>query len=203
MTLDSHIWWYLARATGVVAWALATTSILWGMALSTRALGSRPSAPWLTDLHRFLGGLTVAATAGHLLALWADSYVAFGATELFVPLASAWRPWPIALGIVAMYGLAAVEVSSLAMRRLPRRWWRRIHLTSYLVWIAATAHLLMAGTDAANPLLLAGVWGSTAAIAFFTVYLVLGPRRRQGASRRRQPRPTPAGEVTASTPAPT
>ena len=45
--------------------ALAAASVLWGMALSTRALGARPKAPWLLDLHRFLGGMTVLFVGAH------------------------------------------------------------------------------------------------------------------------------------------
>ena len=203
MTVDGQIWWFLARAAGITAWALATASVLWGMALSTRALGQRPSAPWLTDLHRFLGGLTVAATAAHLLGLWADSYVQFGARELFVPFASSWKPWPVALGILAMYGLVAVEVTSLLQRRMSRRWWRRVHLSAYLVWAAATAHLLLAGTDAANPVMLWTTLASIVAVVFFTVYLVVGPKRgrRRAARVTREAQDATPADVPAAPPA--
>lgn len=183
MTMNGQVWWYLARAAGITAWACATASVLWGMALSTRALGSKPSAPWLTDLHRYLGGLTLAAVGAHLLGLWADSFVSFGPRELFVPLASDWRPWPVALGILALYGLLAVEVTSLLRRRMSRAWWRRVHLTAYLVWAMTTLHLLLAGTDAANPVLVGAVWTSTVTIVFFTIYLVVGPPRAKRRAR--------------------
>jgi len=57
---DTQVWWFVARSSGIVAWALSALAVLWGMALSSRALGRRPPAPWLLDVHRFLGGLTVA-----------------------------------------------------------------------------------------------------------------------------------------------
>ena len=52
----TKVWWYVSRASGVVAWLLAAMAVLWGLALSTRALGAKPRAPWLLDLHRFIGG---------------------------------------------------------------------------------------------------------------------------------------------------
>lgn len=176
--ISEQLWWYVARASGITAWVMTAGAVLWGMALSTRALGKRPAAPWLTDLHRFLGALAVVFTAVHLVGLWADSYVEFGPTELFVPFTSAWKPAEVALGVVAMYLLVAVEVTSLAMRRLPRRIWRRIHLSSYALYVLGTAHLLLAGTDAHNPLLRWTVWASVGAVGFFTTYLALGPKRR-------------------------
>lgn len=173
--MSAHIWWYVARATGIVAWVLATAAVLWGMALSTRALGSKPRAPWLLDLHRYLGGITVFFVGGHVAALVADSYVEFDLSDIFLPMSSEWRPVPVALGIVAMYFLLAVEVTSLCRRWLSKRAWRGVHLTSYLVYLLASAHYLTAGSDAANPLSRIGVLVSGALIVFFLVYLSVGP----------------------------
>ena len=54
--------------------------------------------------------------------------------------------------MVATWCLVAVELTSLAMRRLPRKLWRGIHLTSYLVFWLASLHAAFAGTDATNRL---------------------------------------------------
>lgn len=175
--MNEHIWWYVARATGLVAWGLATASVLWGMALSTRALGPKPRAPWLLDLHRYLGGLTVLFVAAHIGALMADSYVDFGPVDVLVPMASSWKPAPVAYGIVALYFLVAVEVTSLLRSRIPKRVWRGVHLTSYGVYALASVHFLTAGTDAANVPARVVVIMSAALIVFFVIYLLVGPGR--------------------------
>jgi DMSO/TMAO reductase YedYZ heme-binding membrane subunit len=181
----SQFWWHLSRASGIVSWALAASAVLWGLALSTRALGSRPRAPWLLDLHRFLGGLTIVFVAVHLVGLWADSYVTFGLAELFVPMASPWRPDAVAWGVVALYLLLAVEVTSLLMRRIPKRLWHSVHLLSYGVFAAGTIHLFTAGTDATNPALRWAAAVTVAATVFFLVYRLVGPGRHAGARSRR------------------
>ncbi|NBO68212.1 MAG: hypothetical protein EBV40_05220 [Actinobacteria bacterium] len=33
-----QFWWFLSRASGIVAWALLTGSVLWGILLATRVL---------------------------------------------------------------------------------------------------------------------------------------------------------------------
>lgn len=175
--MNSQFWWFVARSSGIVAWALSAGAVLWGMALATRALGRKPKAPWLLDLHRYLGGLTLAFTVIHMGALVADSYVYFGAVELLVPFTADWKPGPVAWGIVAFYGFVAVELTSLAMKRLPKRLWRSVHLGSYLVFAAATVHLLTAGTDATHPALLAAVIAAVAATVFFGLYRWIGPGR--------------------------
>lgn len=176
--MNPQVWWFVARASGIVAWVLAALSVLWGLALSTRALGRKPGAPWLLDLHRFLGGLTVVFVAVHLVGLWADSYVEFGPLELFVPFTSSWKPLEVAWGVVAFYLLLAVEITSLLMKRLPKRVWHGIHLLSYVVYATGTVHLLLAGTDADNPALRWTVLVSVGAVVFFTVYRAVGPGKR-------------------------
>lgn len=177
MSTHPQFWWFLARASGLTAWALALASVLLGLALATRALGARPRAPWLLDLHRFVGAASVAFVGVHLAALVADHYVTFSWADLFLPFASEWKPGAVALGVVAWWILVAVEVSSLLLRRLPKRVWRSIHLGSYGVAVLSTAHAFTAGTDADNRLLLAATIGVAAATAFFLAYRRLAPAR--------------------------
>jgi hypothetical protein len=40
--MSSQLWWYTARASGIVAWLVVTAGIVWGLVLSTKALGKRP-----------------------------------------------------------------------------------------------------------------------------------------------------------------
>ena len=181
--------WYLARATGYIAWALVTTSVISGLLLATRLTNGRPTPAWILDLHRFLAGTAVAFTGLHLAGLVADSYVHFGVADLFLPFASSWRTGAVALGVIALYLLAAVEISSLLMRRLPRRIWRGIHLTSYLVFWLATFHLITAGTDAGHPLSKVTATLVIAVVVFLTLVRALSGRgeRRQPSPRARTP----------------
>jgi sulfoxide reductase heme-binding subunit YedZ len=186
--MNEKLWWYIARSTGIVAWALIAAAVIWGLLLTTKLLNGHPAPKWLLDLHRFLGALAVTFTALHLGGLVADTYTHFGPTDLLVPFASAWKPLPVALGVVAMYLLIAVEVSSLAMRRIPRRWWRAIHLTSFGSFWLATIHGITAGTDHTNRVLLLAYIATAGTVIFLTVFRILADRR---------PRPRPTSVVAA------
>jgi DMSO/TMAO reductase YedYZ heme-binding membrane subunit len=105
----------------------------------------------MLDLHRFLGGATFVLLGLHLTALACDSFVGFGWSDLFVPFASHWRPDAVAWGVVALYLLVVVEVTSLMMRSLGRGLWHAIHLLSLIVFAAVTLHALYAGSDANEP----------------------------------------------------
>ncbi|MDH5237358.1 MAG: ferric reductase-like transmembrane domain-containing protein, partial [Acidimicrobiia bacterium] len=149
--MSPQIWWYVARAAGVIAWLLLTASVLWGILLPAKVV-DRLRPAWILDLHRWLAGLTVGFVVVHLGALVADTYIHFDLVDLAIPFVADWKPIPVALGVLATWLLVIVELTSLAMKRLPRRTWHRIHLASYLTFFLASLHGTLAGTDAANPL---------------------------------------------------
>ena len=55
--MNPQVWWYLTRASGIVAWLMLTASVIWGIVLSTKAFPEHRRPAWLLDLHRWLGGL--------------------------------------------------------------------------------------------------------------------------------------------------
>jgi DMSO/TMAO reductase YedYZ heme-binding membrane subunit len=199
----TKVWWYVSRSSGIVAWGLSALAVLWGLALSTRALGRKPPAPWLLDVHRFLGALTVAFVLVHLVGLFLDPWAGFTVSELLVPMASSWKPVAVAWGIVAFYLLLAVEITSLVKNRLPQRLWRGVHLSSYAMYAAATAHLLLSGTDRHNPVLRTAIVVTVGAVVFFTMYRLIGPGRaasvKQSGGGRRPPAPAKKDQGAPST----
>jgi len=62
--------------------------------------------------------------------------------------------------VIAAGLLAAGELTSLAITRLPKRLWRSIHLTSYAVFWLTSIYAALAGTNRANSLyqLAAAAW---------------------------------------------
>jgi predicted ferric reductase len=147
--MAGHFWWYTARAGGLVAWGLVVASCAWGLLLGLRAhvFGYRPTAAWTLSLHRWLSALAVTFTVVHVVALLADGFVGFSLTDVLVPLATSWHPIAVAWGIVGMYLLAAIEITSLLRGHVQPRTWRAIHLLSYVLLGVTTIHLLTAGTD--------------------------------------------------------
>jgi predicted ferric reductase len=173
-------WWYLSRASGMVAWVVLGASCLWGILMVTRMFknaGDRPA--WLLDLHRWLGALAVVTTGVHLLALVADGFVHFGWKEIFVPNASTWKTGAVTWGVFAFYVLLVVEGTSLVMKKLPRRLWRGIHLTAYIGFFMATVHGLAAGTDRSNIVFIVVASGGIAIMLFAVVGRVLQARHKR------------------------
>ena len=145
---DVHIWWYVTRATGIVAWGLLTFSAVWGVLLAAGVLRRVAEAGRLRAIHRFLSSLALILVVIHMVSLAQDEWAHFRLDELLVPLASAYRPMPVALGIVALYLLLAAYGSSLIKDRLPAGLWRGIHVGNYVAVVLVSFHAGLAGTDA-------------------------------------------------------
>lgn len=145
--MNEQFWWFLSRSSGIVTWALLAATTLWGIFLSTRMLKPYDRPAWLRDLHTWLGTLTLLGTGLHIAAIMADSYVQFSVKDILVPMAATWKPLALAWGIVSMYILLAVQISSWAMKKIPRKLWRAIHFLSYGLFATTSIHSLSAGTD--------------------------------------------------------
>jgi hypothetical protein len=103
--------WLLARASGLVAYALLTASVLAGIVLKARPLGRSVRPASVVDVHRFLALLGLGALALHGGTLVLDSTVDIGLRALLVPGASPYRPLATGLGVVAAELMALVTVA--------------------------------------------------------------------------------------------
>lgn len=200
-----NIPWILVRASGFAAYAMLAASTVWGLLLSIGMLGRSVSAKGVTRVHESLAIGAVLATGLHLLFLWADSYVHFGPAELFVPGASAWRPVPVAFGIVAMYALLLTTFSFYVRRFIGQSRWRMLHFATFGVFAAAAWHGVAAGADTGSMIGQAVYIGSVVLVAGLVAvrFVVAGAARgRSPAGSNRRPQAEAAdGAVPAADPA--
>lgn len=186
--MTDQLWWYTARSGGFVAWGLLAASVLWGLSISTKALGRKVRPNWMLDLHRFLGGFAVIFTTVHVLAIVSDSYVHFGLSSVLVPFTGSWHPNAVAWGIVGMYLLIAIEISSLLRKKIPKKAWRAIHFASFPLFMFSTLHAFMAGTDSGSPIFIAVAAAVSLAIVVLTIRRVNQARRQSRTPISTQPR---------------
>ena len=144
---DPHIWWYITRASALIAWVLMTLSVVWGILLSTRVMRRIDNPAWLQDLHRYLGGMTLIMVVLHMVSLMLDGWLQFSIAETLVPFATDFKPLAVALGIIAFYIVVAVQGSSLMMNILPRGFWKGLHYSSYVALLLVSLHAGWTGTD--------------------------------------------------------
>jgi DMSO/TMAO reductase YedYZ heme-binding membrane subunit len=163
--------WYAARATGIVATALAVAALVWGFFFSARNTGVRRRPAWWLDLHNWLGGLALAMTGVHLVAVYLDPLSGIGAAELAVPGAS---PFAITSGVIAAYLVAIAVFTSWPRKRLRPTAWRIVHLGSVLGVALAGVHAYQAGSDATEVVFQIGLVALFAFGAYATFVRIAG-----------------------------
>ena len=171
MTTWSAVTWDTARAGGFAAYILLSLAVSVGLVLRNR--WQTPKWPRLitNELHGYLSLLALVFIVVHVLAVLVDPFTHFGLAEVLVPLVSHYRPVWMGLGIVALYLLLAVWVSSRLRARIDFRTWRAIHVLAYGVYLAATVHGLGTGSDTRT------VWAPM--LYAFSVLLVAGLTARR------------------------
>jgi sulfoxide reductase heme-binding subunit YedZ len=178
--------WLLARASGLTAYALLTSSVLAGLTVKSKPLGRRLRAAAVTDLHRFLSLLALGAIAVHGLTLALDTAVRIPVAALLVPGLSPYRPLATGIGVLAAELMVLIYVSFSLRSRIGVRSWRRLHYLTFAVFGAATVHGLAAGTDRWAFGLYAG---SVAAVASLTAWRILTSPTRRGGTTNALPHP--------------
>lgn len=169
--------WYITRAAGLVASVSLVILLLSGIGFMTgksfRLL--EPLTAWAT--HRALGIVFGVSVLIHIIPLLFDTYVPFTLAQLLLPFVSGYKPvsvaglhlgslW-VALGVLALYGVIAIILSSLLWVDKKPRVWKFFHFLTYLVMIFVFFHALYLGTDlVSGPLKIVWiVFGSLVAIA--------------------------------------
>lgn len=150
----STLLWSLTRAAAVTAYVvLALTTVLGLLRSLARVTAIRTR--WLTlsldDLHQFSALLTAGFVALHLGTLLVDTYMNFSIVNILIPLAQPYRPFATDLGVLALYALGLVLISSWLRSRLKYATWRALHYASFVAFLFVTAHGLLAGSDASQP----------------------------------------------------
>jgi DMSO/TMAO reductase YedYZ heme-binding membrane subunit len=182
--------WVLLRAAGIASFLMLFLSVAWGLVATTSIVTKRVSKPSANLFHAFVATTGLALLVVHLGLLLVDGFMPFSLASIALPMASDYRPLAITAGVVAMYAVVTVVVSSWLRRSIGTRWWRRLHVLAVPAFTLALAHGVFAGTDTERPWMFA----LYAASALVVVFLVLVRGFTYGY---RPPRPAPATAVAA------
>ena len=178
--LDISWTWVLIRSTGIGAWLALTAVVAWGLTVRGVKASGRPFSRALS-LHRWLGTIALLLVVAHMALLLIDTYEPFTIIEILVPMTATWKPVAVALGIVAFWLMVPAWLLGRMRARWGDRWFLRVHALAYAAWPLATAHYVLAGTDAL------ALWSIALLVAGTTVVVVLllaqMPRERTSADR--------------------
>ncbi len=143
-----QVLWFATRGAGAVSLLMLTASTCLGLVTVTRFQAAGWPRFFNYELHRRVSLLAIVFLAVHILAAVFDPFTKLGLAAALVPLASAYRPVPVALGVIASYLFVALIVTSVLRSHIGELAWRVVHWTSYAMWPIAVLHGITAGSDA-------------------------------------------------------
>ncbi len=146
-SIGPSAYWYLTRATGVVALLLLTAAVALGVLDVNRYSSPRWPRFLLDALHRNVSLLSVVFLGLHVVTTALDSFAPISIVAAFVPFTSSYRPLWLGLGAIAFDLLLALVISSVMRRRLGFGAWRATHWLAYACWPIALLHSLGTGSD--------------------------------------------------------
>ena len=175
--------WIIARSTGTAALVALVLSVLSGMALRSGALAWLSHNRGVRAVHDLTSVLWLPLAIAHVIALLLDPYAKIGLVDLVVPFLVSYGSFAIGLGTLSLQLVAVVLISTWMRSSLTQGGWLGIHRLSYVAFVAAFAHGLLAGTDLAQPFLSALAWVTTAVLAVVAFRRLTAARSRQSAAR--------------------
>ncbi len=194
--------WILLRAAGIGAYVMLYLSVAWGLASTTSIVTKHVSKPSSILFHQFVATVGVVLIGVHVALLVIDSFMPFRWVDVLVPMHSTFRPFAVALGVIAMYGAVIVLVTSWLRKPIGTKLWRTIHLLAVPAFTLALAHGVFTGTDTVR----SWMWGTYAVTGLSVLFLILvraltygyRPPRAAAPSSAAPPSAAPAGAAEAS-----
>lgn len=162
-TADIPAMWWAGRALGILAYLALWLSALFGVFVAARGAGGLLDRATVLELHSRWAVAALVATALHVLAIVADPHSGVSPLAVLIPFASERLTGPVAVGTLALWGMAMIGVSTAAFRNLPRWLWRAVHASAFGVFVLALVHGLAAGSESSLPLV-QGMYAGTGAV---------------------------------------
>ena len=174
-----QIWWYVTRASGIIAYLLLWFSTVLGLAVTSKYLDGMLDRLFTYDFHEFISLLSVVFTLVHVLVLMLDRYLPYSLAQILVPFISPYRPFWVGVGVISFYIILLVTITFYLRKKISMHSFRVIHYLSLLGYIGTTLHGYYAGTDTALASMQILYKVSGLVVLFLTVYwlVLLGLRK--------------------------
>ena len=168
---DKHFW-YLSRASGVIAYTLFWLAVVFGLLLST-LLGKHFNMARVFALHQYLSLIAVGFAAFHAGILLADNFLNLNLWQILLPFGFQTERVGVALGQLGFWLLFICAFSFYIKKYIGQSAWRWLHFLTFMAYMFISIHVFMVGSDSrALPLLLFYAASQTTVFVLMTYRLV-------------------------------
>lgn len=138
--------WELTRASGITGYLLLFLATIFGV-LSSIGFIHHKWKTFFTMGHQYAGWLGFLFSLFHGLILYYNTYVPYTWAEILVPFVATENRFWLGLGILSLYGMLIVLLSSEVINKLGRQLWKKLHYLAFVAYAFALLHGIILGTD--------------------------------------------------------
>lgn len=139
--------WYINRASGLIAFLLLYLVMLLGAGIRNPILKKIIKPIYSLRIHAWLSVQMLVFVLLHSMILVFDKFVNVNILDVLIPFASDFKKNEVALGVLGMYTIIILIVTSYFRKKLPTKLWRKIHYLNMFLYIVVAVHSLIMGTD--------------------------------------------------------
>ena len=171
-------YWFLSRASGVVAYVLFWASMMMGLLMSTKTTRLWSTGPTFMAMHEFTSILGLLFAGFHALILLGDAFIQTDVVQILTPFLmdfgkdGAQSIW-VGFGQLGFYALALILLSFYVRQRISYGVWRWLHFGTFVAYMLVTVHGMLVGSDSQTTFMLSVYAFTNASILFLTLYRVL------------------------------
>ncbi len=175
---EPKAYWYLARASGVVAYLLLWLAIVFGLVVSNKMARLWNGGPTAVELHQFVTWMALALGVFHALILLGDKYIQATLLQVLTPFAyTGYQPFWVGLGQIGFYLSVVVACSFYLRKQITYRVWRTLHYLSFGLYLLLTAHGIFAGSDTTSANLYYAYLATSSSVYFLLVVRIFAAIR--------------------------
>ena len=167
---NTHLFWYVGRGSGIVAYLLLTASVVLGILLSRRWHSESWPRLVVHETHRWATITFYIFLGMHVLMMLLDPYINFSLADVLIPFASSYRTLWLSLGIIGGELALAIGASVWVRDRIGYRTWHILHGLAYPVFLFSLLHGIFTGTDTGTFWMTVLYFGSGLAVIAATVW---------------------------------
>jgi len=174
ITSGTHTFWYLSRASGIIAFVFLWLSMVLGLLMSTRSLPKGRAFAGTNDLHQFASLAGLFFTAFHGLILLFDPYINMTLLQLVIPFTVFnYQPLSVGAGQIGLYLWGVVMLSSKLRKAIGHATWRILHYLTFGTFWLVLIHGISAGSDTGTTGMQMLYWSSAISMVFLGSYRIL------------------------------
>jgi predicted ferric reductase len=171
---EVKMFWYLSRATAILAYIFLWFSMMLGLLLSNRLAGEILGGRVTNEFHSYFSLLGLFFTVVHALLLMGDAYLAPSLLQVLVPFGlTSYRPFWVGMGQIGFYMWLMIILSFYLKKQLGYGGWRFVHYSSFVLFVLAFAHAIFSGSDSSSMGMFTLHWVSAASTLFLVVFRVI------------------------------